>query len=136
MTKLIRHYQTYCVCVCVGVCAKLLQLCSTLCDTMDCSQLDSSCVLGDSPGQNTGVGGHALLQGLFPTRGLNPRLLSPLHWQACPLPPAPPWRPTLSWDSVLWQWGFAHLVLPIGFSCYNHNLLIVCNIIFNTRFTY
>ena len=26
----------------------------------------------DSPGKNTGVGCHALLQGIFPTQGLNP----------------------------------------------------------------
>ena len=30
--------------------------------------------LGDSPGKNTGVGCHALLQGIFPTQGLNPGL--------------------------------------------------------------
>ena len=29
----------------------------------------------DSPGKNTGVGSHALLQGICPTRGLDPRLL-------------------------------------------------------------
>ena len=34
----------------------------------------------DSPGKNTGVGCHAHLQVIFPTQGLNPRLLSPLHW--------------------------------------------------------
>ena len=34
-----------------------------------------SSVHGDSPGKNTGVGGHALLQGIFPSRGSNPRLL-------------------------------------------------------------
>ena len=27
-----------------------------------------------SPGQNTGVGSHTLLQGIFPTQGLNPGL--------------------------------------------------------------
>ena len=32
----------------------------------------------DSPGKETGVGGHALLWGIFPTQGWNPRLL---HWQ-------------------------------------------------------
>ena len=26
----------------------------------------------NSPGQNTGVGGHSILQGIFPTQGLNP----------------------------------------------------------------
>ena len=29
----------------------------------------------DSPGKNTGVGGHALLQGIFPTQGSHPCLL-------------------------------------------------------------
>ena len=35
------------------------------------------------PRQDTGVGGRFLLQGIFPTRGLNLRLL---HWQADSLP--------------------------------------------------
>ena len=50
------------------------QLCPTLCNPMDCSPLVSS-VHGDSPGKNIGVGCHALLQGIFPTQGLNPGLL-------------------------------------------------------------
>ena len=32
----------------------------------------ASSVPGDSPGRNTGVGCHALLQGIFPTQGSNP----------------------------------------------------------------
>ena len=44
----------------------------------------------DSPGKSTEVGCHALLQGIFPTQGLNPSLLSLLHWQAGSLPLAPP----------------------------------------------
>ena len=36
--------------------------------------LPGSSVHGDSPGKNTGVGCHALLQGIFPTQGLNPSL--------------------------------------------------------------
>ena len=43
----------------------------------------------DSPGKNTGVGCHALLQGIFLTQGLNPCLLHFLHWQVCSLPLAP-----------------------------------------------
>ena len=31
----------------------------------------------DSPGKNTGVGFHSLLQGIFPTEESNPHLLSP-----------------------------------------------------------
>ena len=60
--------------------AKLLQLCPTLCDPMDCS-LSGFSVLGDSPGKNTGVGCHALLQGIFPTKGLNLHLFGLLLWQ-------------------------------------------------------
>ena len=36
----------------------------------------------DSPGKNTGVGCHFLLQGIFPIQGPNLRLLCLLHWQA------------------------------------------------------
>ena len=50
------------------------QSCLTLCDSMDCSSPGSS-VHGDSPGKNTGMGCHALLQGIFPTQGSNPGLL-------------------------------------------------------------
>ena len=46
-----------------------------------------------SPGKNTGVGCHALLQGIFPTQGSNPHLLHLLHWQLGSLPPAPPGKP-------------------------------------------
>ena len=49
------------------------QSCPTLGDSTDCSPLGSS-VHGDSPGKNSGVGCHALLQGIFPTQGLNPGL--------------------------------------------------------------
>ena len=46
------------------------QSCLALCDSMDCS-LPGSSVCGDSPGKNTGVGCHALLQRTFPTLGSN-----------------------------------------------------------------
>ena len=46
----------------------------TLCDPMDCSQPGSS-VHGDSPGRNTGVGCHDLLQGISPIQGSKPGLL-------------------------------------------------------------
>ena len=66
---------------------KSLQSCPTLQDPMDCS-LSGSSVHGDSSGKNTGVGCHALLQGIFPTH-----LLCLLHWQAGSIPLAPPWKP-------------------------------------------
>ena len=47
------------------VCAVLSHsVCPTLCDPMDCSP----------PGNNTGVHCHTVLQGIFPTQGLNPGL--------------------------------------------------------------
>ena len=54
--------------------SKLFQSRPTCCDPMDCSPPGSS-VHEDSPGKNSGVGCNALLQGIFPTQGLNPRLL-------------------------------------------------------------
>ena len=55
----------------------------------------------DSPGKNTGVGCHAFLQGIFPTRGSDPRLVHLQHWQTGSLPPAPPGKPhpVLQWFS-------------------------------------
>ena len=61
------------------MCVKLLQSRPTLCSPMDCSK-PSSCPW-DFPGKNTGVGWHALFQGIFPTEGSNPCFLHLLHWQ-------------------------------------------------------
>ena len=47
----------------------------------------------DSPGKNTEVGCHFLLQGIFPTQGSNPGLL---HWQAGSLLSEPLGKPTPS----------------------------------------
>ena len=60
------------------------ELCPTLCDPMGCSPPGSS-VHVDSPGKNTGVGCHVLLQGIFPTQGSNPGLM---HCRLT-LPPEP-----------------------------------------------
>ena len=54
----------HCAVLCSGA-----QSCLTLCDPMGCSPPGSS-VHRDSTGQNTGVGCHDLLQGIFPTQGL------------------------------------------------------------------
>ena len=72
--------------------AKSLHSCLTIRNAMDCSRPGSS-VHGDSPVKNTGVGCHALLQGIFPTHGSNPRLLGLLHWQAGSLPLVQPEKP-------------------------------------------
>ena len=55
--------------------AKLLQSCPILCNPMDYSPPGSS-VHQNSPGKNTGVGFHALLQGIFPTQRPNSRQVS------------------------------------------------------------
>ena len=46
------------------------QPCLTFCNPMDCS-LPCSSIHGIFPGKSTGVGCHFLLQGIFPTQGLN-----------------------------------------------------------------
>ena len=52
------------------------QSCPTLCNPVDCNPPGS--LSWESPGKNTGVGCHSLLQGIFPTQGSN---LCLLHWQ-------------------------------------------------------
>ena len=49
----------------------------------------------DFPGKNTGIGCHALFQGIFPTQGLIPSLLCLLHWQGGSLPLAQPGKPII-----------------------------------------
>ena len=56
------------VCVCL-----VAQSCPTLCNPIGYSP-PGSLVHGNSPGKNTGVSCHALLQGIFPTQGSNPGL--------------------------------------------------------------
>ena len=58
----------------VCMCAQLLQSCLTLWDAVDFSLSP-----WNSPGRNTGVGCHALLQRIFLTQGSNLHLLC-LHW--------------------------------------------------------
>ena len=73
------------------MCAKLLQSCLTLCNSMDGSP-PGSCPW-DSPGKNTGVDCHNLLQRIFPTQGSNSRLFCLLHWQVDSLPLVSPRKP-------------------------------------------
>ena len=53
-------------------------LCLTLCDPHGLQPSRLLCPW-DSPGKNTGVGVHFLLQRIFPTQGLNLHLLCLLH---------------------------------------------------------
>ena len=74
------------------VCAELLQLCPILCGPVDLGPPGSS-VHGILQARILEWVCHALLQGIFPTQGSNPRLLHLLQWQADSLPPAPPGKP-------------------------------------------
>ena len=65
---------------------------------MDCSPPGSS-VHWVSPGKNTGVGCHALLQGIFPTQGSSPHLPWLLYCRRILLPPSP-WQVYI----LLCQW--------------------------------
>ena len=69
MVLSIQYILCYCVCLCL-----VSQSCLTLHNPMNCSPPGSS-VHEDSPGKNSGVDCHALLQRVFPTRALNPGLL-------------------------------------------------------------
>ena len=82
------------------------QLYATFCNPMDCS-LPGSSLHGHSPGKNTGVGCHALFQGIFPMQGVNPGLfhcrwvLYHLSQQGSPCKSKP--RP-MSQDKYLTKW--------------------------------
>ena len=79
-----------CICVCVQSHFSSVQLC----DPMDRS-LPSSSAHGILQGKTTGVGCHDILQGIFPTKGLNLNIICRLHWQEGSLPLAPSRKPTL-----------------------------------------
>ena len=65
------------VCMCVHA-----QSCSTLCDPMGCSMHAMLLSPWNYPGKNTEVSCHFLLQGIFPTQGLNLYCMHLLHRQA------------------------------------------------------
>ena len=69
----------------IGYEGSVAQSCWTPCDPMDYTP-PGTCVHGDSPGNNTGVGCHVFLQEIFPNQGLNWCLLCLLHGQADSLP--------------------------------------------------
>ena len=103
ITGKINLLQIMCVCL-------VTQLRLTLCDPLDCSPAGSS-VHGDSPGKNTGVGCHSLLQGIFLTQELNTGLL---HWRQILYPSEPPGKPT-QWICWLNIWGEKKLLLGRSF---------------------
>ena len=78
------------------MCAKSVQLHSTLCDAMDCSLPGSPAMEFSRQEYWSGLPFRA--QGDLPTQGLNPRLLCLLHWQVGSLPLAPPRKSPKVWQ--------------------------------------
>ena len=84
-SKYIRFWETYSFVITVPLCYCRIKTalkwkwkwnflsCPNLCDPMDYT------IHGNSPGQNIGVGSLSLLQGIFPTQGLN-SCLPPCRW--------------------------------------------------------
>ena len=75
----ILHFTSICCCLIAKSCPCLLRIHELLPARLLCPW--------NFPGKNTGVGCHFLLQGVFPTQGLNPCLV---HWQADSLPLSSP----------------------------------------------
>ena len=92
--------------------------CLTFCYPIDCSPPGSS-VHGDPTGKNTGVGCHALLQGIFPIQGSNPglphcrRILYQLSHQGSPV--------IICWISFTWL-HYLSISLESFFFLYSYNL--------------
>ena len=87
------------LCVCVRACVCVYSCVCTLASALShlwlsgvCSPPGSS-VRGDSPGKNSVVGCHCLLQRIFLTQGSNLRLFCLLRWQVGSLPRVPPGKP-------------------------------------------
>ena len=82
---------------CFGLSACMLSVahsCPTLCNLID-HHLPGSTVHGISQARRLEWVAHALLQGNFPTQGLNPSLLCFWHWHMGSLPLVPPRTPLI-----------------------------------------
>ena len=77
-----------------------------------------------SPGKNTGVGGHFLLQGIFLTQGLNPCLLCLLHWQVGSLPLMPPGEPIWRNSGICW------VIIHYTYIC-TYSVILLSHIIYS-----
>ena len=71
----IKRCHSFTMCVCMLSCFSYVQLFATP------WTVASQALLWDFPGKNSAVGCHGLRQGIFPTQGLNQRLLCLLCWQ-------------------------------------------------------
>ena len=101
--------------------AKSFQSCLILCDPMDCMQPARFLSPCNSPGKNTGVSCHALLQGIFLTQGSHLQHFLHLHWQVGSLPRGAPGKPR-EWmtESELKGWlthCLSELVDQLNYGC-------------------
>ena len=106
------------------------QSCLTLCDPMDCMQPTRLLHPWNSPGKNTVVGCHSLLQGIFPTHGLNLGLLH-RRWMLYRLshqrnPCTLQWGRSLSIQSTQ-QWDPLVFVVNIDIAHDNNRSLFMCS---------
>ena len=67
----------------------------------------------NSPGKNSGVGSHFLLQGIFPAQGLNPCLLCLWHWQVDSLLSESPWKPPKE-SKIILNKGYKMMISSYG----------------------
>ena len=90
-------------------------VCPTLCDPLGCSPPGSS-VHGDSPGKNTGVVCHALLQGIFPTQASHFAGGFFTFWATGEaLANSSTTGITVSQKASMWLWGLKCVCLGTGF---------------------
>ena len=80
------QFKSLYVCICV---------CSVMSDSLQPPGLQPAKLLclWNSISKNTGVVCHVLLQGIFPTQGLNPCFFGLLYWQEYSLPAVPTRKP-------------------------------------------
>ena len=113
------------------------QSCPTLCDPMDCGPPGSSCPW-DSPGKNTGVGCHGLLQRILQRRdrtcvSMSPALAGRLFatsttWEAPAMADRLPLVTSLSQKC---SWSFRAKSNKKALSCVQHKIPLRCSAVLN-----
>ena len=115
------YFSEFCVCCC-------MHACSVMSDSLQPHGVGPTKLLcsWNSPGKNTGVGCHFILQGIFPTEGLNPCLLGLLHWQADSLPLCHLVSHSSKFIQIQLSVSFQFLVIRMFFSsCYRKGTFLV-----------
>ena len=116
------------------LCMHVPKSCPTLCNPMDLEPASLLCPW-DFPGKNTGVGCHFLLQGLFPTQGLNLSLLHCghiLYWMSYKgsinIALGPPFLRPCPWPSLFLSTILAHPAMQ-------KEICSICNTVPNMEVT-